>query len=1097
MKRKVVTILIAIAFLPCFAQGGFNVDRNGGLSHWTYNNKWDTADGVTGNNYRVVQVYGETKVIELYGDVVIHDRVLVGTVTNPDPSKYSELKIINKAGRDIYFWQEIRPCYTGGLSEYGSNKQWVNDNSAFKVLANAKLTLIGETGRIILDGNSGRTDKSGTFNKNSSGVWTTFAASNDSDQGTWDNKIVYGFIESSGNLEFHNVTIQNIEFGEWEANSTEKGECSAIKLHPWDYSLSNIYWPQGTTYLENVIFQNIKSPNGGGCVMMGYTNTQKRLDKNNRSACKVTFKNCEIKNCQQFGKNPQDANDMAGLIRFRGEWVGDLEMINTSMHNNYAQYNCAGLHWNAIGLTSDHAVLTLDGCSFYENSTDRDCGALCLDGFVNFTTAQSGKKTEIRNNRSKRRGAGVLVRGYYDGDAIGINTFDYVFNNVIFTENICGDDSNTDGQGGAIAFFMEPTTKYPDNTTVNCIIDGAEFYRNRATWQGGGVYISANMDSGKNQKLNLVLKNGKFEGNIAGSGSENNGNTTYRDRSMGGAIHSWKGDVKAEGKVRFEGNRSDGSGGAVAIQTGAKFVCSSLEFEGNKAYRGGAVCLENATLEVADATFTANTAMPENGIYQNDKKMGGAIYVNASSTLTLGKCNFSQNKSYLGGAIYSDNSTININDNAEFNINSANTHGGAVLAYNKSSIYVKKGTFKENHCEQEGGAISLREGGKLEISEFAEFTENSAGGWGGAINLHNDNTTSGYEMSGFVNNATFKNNSALAGGAICVDGNDNGNNCRFSIQNNIIQNNHARAGGGIYIYEGYMTYKGGLLRNNNAYTYGLGHFGTAYQKDTWTEEDGKRICGFGGGLFVAKDGHFSVELAADTPFGIYGNKAEVGGDDITADGRTNSVVLPNVQNLNLQDYPTSVQQSALNWMEDYPKNDPNYYLGTNKLSGNDKNDRYTALWSQISDQLMEIDVASGTYSNAYLNLTLGYPFIYATITKNGLKPGDSSIFYVYPGNESNITPETKPYLQVCITGESGKESVSRNMALTPGEWTVVETGWSYTYKPTDTGLKVNGLSAIKKTLAKENNDRTFTFTNSKQTSAPHAEGVKVNDNMKK
>ena len=137
-------------------------------------------------------------------------------------------------------------------------------------------------------------------------------------------------------------------------------------------------------------------------------------------------------------------------------------------------------------------------------------------------------------------------------------------------------------------------------------------------------------------------------------------------------------------------------------------------------------------------------------------------------------------------------------------------------------------------------------------------------------------------------------------------------------------------------------------------------------------------------------------------------------------------------------------------------------------------------------------------NNQYVSVALGYKYVYVDIKKSGLKNGESAIFNIY--STKDVTASSTPYMQIVLTGNAAGSEVSRKIALTPGDWTVMETGWSWTY----TGKSASNETVLdnpasKRTIHDNPSDaeRIFSFTNTKKTSAPNAEKVKVNDNMKK
>ena len=141
--------------------------------------------------------------------------------------------------------------------------------------------------------------------------------------------------------------------------------------------------------------------------------------------------------------------------------------------------------------------------------------------------------------------------------------------------------------------------------------------------------------------------------------------------------------------------------------------------------------------------------------------------------------------------------------------------------------------------------------------------------------------------------------------------------------------------------------------------------------------------------------------------------------------------------------------------------------------------RYRDLLAVKSDKLKDMIIVNGTYTG-YVAVALGYQFVYANITKKGLRRGETAIFTLHNNENGSGTP----YMTLAFTNTVGDENtvLKKTVALTPGYWTVKETNWSYTYKNTTP-------SSVTKNIQFSTED-TFEFTNAKKSESevsPNAE----------
>ena len=318
------------------------------------------------------------------------------------------------------------------------------------------------------------------------------------------------------------------------------------------------------------------------------------------------------------------------------------------------------------------------------------------------------------------------------------------------------------------------------------IID-ADFIGNSATASGGAIYHSYVKATFERRDMRLTGCNfennsGKLGGAIILSASDSvaetemgtygeitdctfKGNKTI-DSGNGGAIYITRKSDAIVTDCKFENNISTGNGGAMAVQSGAKAILTDIEIKGNSA------------------------------------KNGGGIYSQSDASLALKNVKFDSNSSTTnGGAVYFDKIDVTF-DNVDFTNNTAGNHAGAVYL---------------NGCD-------------LTVNSSCEFTGNKAAMHGGAFYL-TYTTISETEKDGAVltaNNVTFKNNSAVAGGAISAR-----TACEAILDNVIFEGNtvsgyesgdaaNGDADGGAAIYVGYgkLTLKNVTATKNESEFYG-------------------------------------------------------------------------------------------------------------------------------------------------------------------------------------------------------------------------------------------------------------------------------------
>ena len=190
------------------------------------------------------------------------------------------------------------------------------------------------------------------------------------------------------------------------------------------------------------------------------------------------------------------------------------------------------------------------------------------------------------------------------------------------------------------------------------------------------------------------------------------------------------------------------------IANNAHVILKNIVFSNGNATNGGAIYVEaGSTIEVINCTFQNNFA-------SND---GGAIYMaddSLTSTSTIYDSTFTLNiAANNGGAIYTA-STLNVTL-SDFSYNNASNSGGSM--YVGGAVHISRSTF-DHESAASGGAIDLYdEEDNHSTIENSSFTNCYSSGDGGAVYIRTDNV--------IVENVEFAHNTAGDdGGAIFWEG---------------------------------------------------------------------------------------------------------------------------------------------------------------------------------------------------------------------------------------------------------------------------------------------------------------------------------------
>ena len=285
--------------------------------------------------------------------------------------------------------------------------------------------------------------------------------------------------------------------------------------------------------------------------------------------------------------------------------------------------------------------------------------------------------------------------------------------------------------------------------------------------------------------------------------------------------------IHISGNILFEENVGSFIGAGIS-GIGSNIIfdedCNIVSFYKNRArYGGGAFLLYHSLV-----SFASNTTVH---FFGNTAFVGGAVYSDFHSEIifeTQSNASFVNNTALIGGAIYSAfNSSIKFENNSlvQFILNTAEgginyitgcieSCGGAIFQENHSIILIAAKSlalFTNNVASQSGGAIYSCNYAKVIFEGNASFINNTAT-FGGALCFDssclftfNGNTSfinstdeaiPYYSEIIFEGNASFINNTASFGGALYFD-----SACIFKFQGNSLvefENNVAVYGGAIH-----------------------------------------------------------------------------------------------------------------------------------------------------------------------------------------------------------------------------------------------------------------------------------------------------------
>lgn len=241
------------------------------------------------------------------------------------------------------------------------------------------------------------------------------------------------------------------------------------------------------------------------------------------------------------------------------------------------------------------------------------------------------------------------------------------------------------------------------HNTYSVSIDNCLFVSNDATYHGGALYMT---------NANILCRNSKFVGNDCTGPGIGEGGAVYmydsdpifkevlfydNHASVCGALYANYSSPSIL-SCTFEGNSSEGGGGALVCHNGGQVFIENSHFMNNQANgSGGAIAfLEGMQAQLLNCTIIENTS--ESGTYLSDG--GGVLITPYDNEVSFVNCNISGNWAEdFGGGLYTASPTQLIGCLFHGNIMPClqESRGGAI-ALGETSMQLINTTFVDNYA---------------------------------------------------------------------------------------------------------------------------------------------------------------------------------------------------------------------------------------------------------------------------------------------------------------------------------------------------------------------------------------------------------------
>jgi predicted outer membrane repeat protein len=273
-------------------------------------------------------------------------------------------------------------------------------------------------------------------------------------------------------------------------------------------------------------------------------------------------------------------------------------------------------------------------------------------------------------------------------------------------------------------------------------------------------------------------------------------------------------------------------GGAIFLASAAT-IRNSAFINNSALVGGGAICARSSRADaviVRDSAFTNNLGLYVNGDDLNGNGLGGAIFADAASKISVVDSSFTGNRARLGGAVYvGPSASLEMRgtptdtlfaSKLRFSNNDARDHGGAIYnigdlsmsyalltenrvptqtavansggaIYNAGVVMLTHALLVRNEADNGGGMYVSKNGGPgaaQAMIERTSFIRNTSDALGGGLYAEALTTTVTISASAFHRNTAR----IAGGGAADID-------ARLNVYNSSFTSNQANDGGGLYV----------------------------------------------------------------------------------------------------------------------------------------------------------------------------------------------------------------------------------------------------------------------------------------------------------
>ena len=277
------------------------------------------------------------------------------------------------------------------------------------------------------------------------------------------------------------------------------------------------------------------------------------------------------------------------------------------------------------------------------------------------------------------------------------------------------------------------------------------------------------------------------------------------------------------------------AGGALLV-TSSKVEISSSHFESNEAEVGGAIFSQmGSNITITNCTFVNNKAN-----CRDQYCSGGALFIGRGCTAVAHNNTFLNNTSeYSGGAVALLRGNF-IDYHNVYSGNRALHLGGGIVASNMSTVELVESNFSNNTAGDAGGAIFIING--VVIIKSSSFHGNEASLYHGGVVYA---TTSSIT----VHNSSFDNNEARDGGGVVYAVGQSS----ITVHNSSFGNNEASRGGVYATYQSSITVHNSSFDNNEAgydggVVYAIGQSSITVHNSSFDNNEASR-----GGVVSASD----------------------------------------------------------------------------------------------------------------------------------------------------------------------------------------------------------------------------------------------------